>query len=474
VGQPIFINPVIPASDADRDLSRLIFSSLADLADSIKRSDDGKTWRVRLKENLLWQDGQKLTADDVIFTVETIQNPESRSPLYPSFQGVKADRISELEVQFSLNNPYAFFESDHLRNLRIIPKHIFADIPIQNLRLSSYSLMPIGSGPYRAVAYERNRQGIITSFQLKANERYFGEKPYLPKITFKFYRHNNELIAAYNRGEIDGFGLVTAEPLTENKIKLRHNIYYLRSSRYYAVFINPNLAPAALKKAEVRHALAAAAQREQIIKEVFQSQAIPLYGPTALTANPFKETEKELISGLQLNLTVPDEAFLVKTAERLKLDWEAAGAKVNLVILAPRDLQEEVLKGNNYELLLFGNVAKKDQDLFAFWHSSQRFYPDQNLALYSNREVDRALEEFRKTFDTNRRLTLLQKISDTIAAEAPAIFLYSPDYLYITNPQLKGFDQATVIDTSDDRLVNIEKWHLKTRRALSQPATTGN
>jgi len=125
VGQPVFINPVIPTTEVDRDIARIIFSSVSEVADSIKRSDDGKSWNVRLKENVFWHDGERLTADDVIFTLETIQDPDSRSPLHASFQGVAAERVSELEIQFVLQNTYVFFENDHLKNLRIIPEHIF-------------------------------------------------------------------------------------------------------------------------------------------------------------------------------------------------------------------------------------------------------------------------------------------------------------------------------------------------------------
>lgn len=124
VGQPVFINPVIPTTQVDRDIAKIVFSSVAEVADSIKRSKDGKTWNVRLKENVTCHDGERLTADDIIFTLEIIQDPDSRSPLHASFQGVAAERVSELEVRFVLQNTYVFFENDHLRNLRIIPKHI--------------------------------------------------------------------------------------------------------------------------------------------------------------------------------------------------------------------------------------------------------------------------------------------------------------------------------------------------------------
>src|SRR3989338_911248 len=78
IGQPVFINPIIPTTNTDRDMASLIFGSVYDIAETIKHSDDGKTWNVRLKQGLEWQDGEKLTSDDIIFTIETIQNKDAR------------------------------------------------------------------------------------------------------------------------------------------------------------------------------------------------------------------------------------------------------------------------------------------------------------------------------------------------------------------------------------------------------------
>jgi len=438
VGQPVFINPVIPTTQVDRDIARIVFSSVGEVADSIKRSKDGTTWNVRLKENIFWHDGERLTADDIIFTLDVIQDPDSRSALHASFQGVAAERVSELEVQFVLPNTYVFFESDHLANFRIIPKHVFNDIPIQNIKLSSFGLNPIGSGPYRVESFEKGNDGIITSLTLESNKEYFAGRPNIKSFVFKFYRNKEDLIRAYNLGQIDGFGLSTAHSLIENGVNIRHTAHFLESPRYYAVFINQSLSPEELQELETREALTATVDRNRIMEEVFMSQATPLFGPTLISENQVTEYDPTLLEGLELNLTVPDEPFLIKTADILKENWETHGATVNVLILSVRNLQENVLRNSDYELILFGNITKENQDLFAFWHSSRRFYPDQNLALYQDDTIDGLLEEFRKTFNTKDRFDILSKISRVISQDVPAIFLYAPRYVYTTAPRLGG------------------------------------
>lgn len=466
VGQPAFINPVVPTTEADRDISRLIFTSVAQSAESIKRSDDGKTWTVRLKENILWHDGVKLTTDDIIFTLDLIENPEVKSPLFPSFQGVTAERVSELEVKFVLQSPYAFFETDHLNNLRILPKHIFNDIPAANLKLSSYGLKPVGSGPYKVESHKTDMNGIITELKLKANKDYFDGRPNIDTFTFKFYRNTADLIKSYNLGQIDGFGIGSAEPLTEGEVSIRRELHPLPSLRYYAIFINPTLSPKEMNKLEVRRAMSSVVDRDRIIKEVFLGYATPFYGPTNLTPNPVQGSKPELLRGLKLNLVVPAEPFLIKTAQIVKENWESNGAEVSLQILSAKDIQENILRKSNYEMILFGNITKESEDLFAFWHSSRRFYPDQNLALYQNKGVDANLEAFRKNFDPAGRLTLLKSISNTVSADVPAIFLYSPQYIYVTSPQLGGIDENLSINTSDDRFTDVANWYVKTKRVF--------
>jgi peptide/nickel transport system substrate-binding protein len=471
VGQPAFINPILPAgasTETDRLLSRLIFASLADMAETIKHSDDGKTWNVRLKDNIRWHDGEKVTADDVVFTVDIIKNPELRSWLQGSFDGVTVARVSELEVEFILQNSYAFFEQDHLASLRPIPKHIFADIPPINFTRSPFGLAPIGSGLYKATSHDM-KEGYVETFSMESNRDYFDRPAYIDKLIFKFFKEEPDLVSAYNLGQIDGFGLSTAEGLSERPILIRHKPRYLASSRYYAIFINQNIAPTALGDQTVRGALSVGVNRNELISSVLGGKGVPFYGPTSQSTKPTTSLNTGSLNTLNLRMVVPDEPFLVKTAEEIKTDWEFLGVKTELIIRSLRDVQQDILPNANYEMILFGNIVKENNDLFAFWHSSKKSFPDQNLALYQDSKVDSLLETYRKTFNEETRSALLQEISSRIANDFPAIFLYSPDYTYITTPGLGGFDDNKIINTSDDRFADVANWFVKSRHSLRAP-----
>lgn len=281
VGLPRFINPIYAASnDVDLDLIELIFSGLMkynpegeivpDLIQDFEIKEEGKVYEVYLKENIFWQDGKKLTAEDVIFTIQTIQNPDYKSPLRANWLGVKVEKIDDFKVRFKLKNPYAAF-LERL-TLKIIPKHIWEKISPENFPLSIYNLQPIGSGPYQFQNLNQNKEGQIISIDLKRFKKYFGKKPYLSKISFRFFDQPEDLIQAAKRGEIDGFSV----PINLVEKSDLENIGFQKFSfswpRYFGLFFNPKQSPLLAEK-RIRQALNFGTNKEEIVEKIFLSQA---------------------------------------------------------------------------------------------------------------------------------------------------------------------------------------------------------
>src|SRR6185295_6719831 len=92
IGQPVAINPILAGTgEVDRDLVKTLFSDLISLSQNYSTSSTGKIWTVKLKQDLRWSDGKPLTAGDVVFTLNMIQDPDSGSPLQTAWQGITAD-----------------------------------------------------------------------------------------------------------------------------------------------------------------------------------------------------------------------------------------------------------------------------------------------------------------------------------------------------------------------------------------------
>lgn len=491
VGQPIFINPVLANSDVDRDLVELVFSSLSDMAESSKVSEDGKTWHYRLKDDIYWQDGEKITSDDIIFTINLVQDPENYSSLSQSWQGVVANRVSEREIELRLPTAYAFFQNT-LDSFKPIPKHIFVNVPAANLKLSSYNLEPIGSGIYKFSDIRKRSNGYINFYNLIRNEKYFSEKPYIKEINFSFYVNEAEAVAAFNSGEVDSMGMADYGSLQQ--IVFPHQVFNLQMSKYYAIFLN-NYSHPALKEKSVRIALNLATDKKEIIEKVFNGQAIAADGP--FIAGVEKSSEENDINkaigilesnGWQLNgdnirekkidkesiklefvLAVPDVPYLVKTAELISQRWSRAGIKLNLSVLSLFDINNKTIKTRDYQMVLFGNTLGKNPDIFSFWHSSEKFYPGLNLSLYENKTADEIIESLRKNFNEKRKQSDSIKLQSIIAEDQPAIFLYSPYYFYAVKKNIFGFDfsdNQELLSFPNDRFKNIEKWYVKTARVF--------
>ncbi len=498
VGQPVLINPaLLGINDIDRDLANLLWEGLLSLAEEYKPSVDGLSWTVILKKDLKWSDGEPLTSDDVIFTLDTIQDLGNRSPLFLTWQSIVAERMSEREIRFTLKTPYAFF-ADNLNELQIIPQHIFGSIPGANLRLSNFNLEPVGNGPYAFRKYDKRKDGFITDYYLETNPYFVGNPPFIKNFRVKFFSNFNEVLSAFNRLEISGFG---GSGLAETSgIKAGFSSYIFDTTRYYAVFFNRGT-HAGLDNAAVRQALALASNKQSIVDTMFRGLAKKIDGPIPETVEGFdpaiyekevfsiEEAQKvldaagwvlgdsgvrEKTSGkiktiLEFNLIVPQipELKLVEIANFLKEDWAKIGVKITIIPMDAAQINETVIKTRNYHMILFGNVLKNNPDILAFWHSSERTSPGLNLSIYENRKVDTLLENIRKNPDPTSRGIDLAKVQSLIVADHPAAFLFSPRYLYVASNSVYGISPF-VITTRSSRFDHVTEWYLKTKRVFKR------
>ncbi len=597
VGSPRFINPVYAAgNDVDRALTELIFSGLMkygtdgkivpDLAEKVEIKEDNTVYEVYLKENVFWHDRKPLTADDVIFTVKIIQNPDYKSPLRGNYLGIEMEKVSDYRVRFKLQSAYAGF-AERL-TFKILPEHIWKEISPQNFLLTNYNLRPVGSGPYQFKDLTQNASGSIVSLELVRFKKYHSEtnpsQPYLSEITFKFFETEEELAKAARGGRVDGFPLPSPEYW---KLARKDNYQELTFSlpRYFAVFFNEDESRF-LAEEKIRKALNYATNKSEIIEKVLAGRAKEINSPvlpevygfdppenfyefdpdmaetllaeaglekkdeqwvkisqdeiTEFTsrmeqgsqssevralqtclANPpaggpdvypegkitgyfgtqtkaavirfqekyandilapwgftqgtgivsnttraklneicFKKTQDTVLS---FTLVTVADPLLEQVAEKIKEQWEKIGIEVTLQAYPVSQLEQEIIKPRNYEMLLFGEVLSAVPDPFPFWHSSQVKDPGLNLTKYENSAVDNLLEKARATLDEEERREFYQKLQDIVIEQAPAVFLYSPEYIYMTSDRIKGQDTKIIFDPAQ-RFSNIEEWYVKTKR----------
>jgi peptide/nickel transport system substrate-binding protein len=498
VGQPSFVNPLLAKSNTpDSDLVSLLFSSASDIAESIKHSDDYKTWNLRIREGSVWHNGMPITSDDLIFTIQTIQNPDTLSPLFSDWQNVTASRVSEREVQFELATPYTMFENI-LRDLRPVPKKLFADLSPAHLKLSPYMLEPVGSGPFVYDYLKKRRDGFITSYSLKANDQYAstGNTSHIKTFSVNFYENDEKLIGAYNLGAIDGFG--TYDQSLVGQIKLNSTILPLPTSKYYAVFFNQNANPALTSK-NVRLALNQVIDKKDLVQKVMKGESSIEHGPIPSSlasynpeiesldrydpgnarmlitqdgwqfnpeTNAWEKKDKNKTVQLSINIKAPNSYPLNEIAKFVQNSWNLIGITSEVSLVDASSIEGGVIRTRDYETLLFGNIVFPTPDLYSFWHSSQKFYPGLNLALYDNQLADQMIESLRKTdVSSGKRKSQLDQIQELVTDDAPAVFLASPRYFYVHKHNIIGILIGT-ISLPENRFDQVTDWYVKTKRVF--------
>jgi ABC-type transport system substrate-binding protein len=166
---------------------------------------------------------------------------------------------------------------------------------------------------------------------------------------------------------------------------------------------------------------------------------------------------------LKFSLTTVDQPVLIEVASLLKSQWENLGVEIEIKTFDVSTLEREIIKPRNYEALLFGEVLGAIPDPFPFWSSTQKKDPGLNLAMYENKKCDKLLEEVRQSLEEEVRKEKLEEFQEILIEDAPALFLYNPDYLYLVSKEIKGID-ARIITTPSKRFSNIENWYIKTKR----------
>lgn len=504
IGQPLYVNPLLSqTSEADSDLTQLVYSGLfknntegivvSDLAKDFSVSDDQKIYTIHLKDALKWQDGIPLTAEDVLFTINILQDQAYKSPLRQNWQGIDIIEIDNNTIEFNLKNPYSGF----LENLTvgILPKHIWENISPEKFALAEYNLHPIGSGPYAFSAMQKDSGGNILTYKLVSNKYYYGKLPYISKFTFNFYPDEDSMITAYNKKEVMGISSIEPGKISSLKNMKSTQIHEFAIPRYFALFMNQTKSPV-IADDNVRRALSMATDRNQFVNEVLKGKGVLLTSPflpqmkeyesnidskldlegakKILEENGWKKEEESTILKkgnleFKFEIVTADWPELKQTAELLKNQWEKVGAKIDIKVLAISDLQQNYIRTRDYDSLLFGQVISFTPDLYSFWHSSQKKDPGLNLAVFESKEVDKLLEDVRQEAAEEARIEDYKQIQREFAKNEnmPATFLYSPYYIYPTNNTLQGVSSKNINNPSQ-RFSDVNEWFVKTSRILKK------
>ncbi len=460
--QPVnTLNPFLVNNQSERALVVLLFDPLlADdghggfsyqLATRITELDRGLRYVVALREDRIWSNGERITADDVVYAFETLRRsgPEETRNL---FADIEATKVDTYQIAFTLKVRDASFLFK-LAQLRPVPRAVWERFPAEQWPTREMELLEVVSGPFRLASRDINAGHFV--FSLNEHHR---PRPYLLGISFTTYTDLEGAIEALRLREIDALGGIPANVL-DSAMSKRLRLVRITLPRVVGLFLNSRELPGVDART-----LASQIDRQTIRREVFSGEAeasAGLFSPTIrqlLKLPPFDPSlalrPGRSVSTMPIEVTVPEHYAFQRMAEVLK-----TVIPIKARVESAERINAELLRQKRYQAILFGINYNLPPNLTPFFFDRSPF----NLIGESSPALTRTLQQLavadlRGAEARDALLTLEREV----LATGQVIFLVNPYYLYLVPRQLGGVDLA-VLRQPEDRFATIASWYLNTR-----------
>ncbi len=503
VGSPRFINPVLAVSNIDKDLTTLVHSGLVrrlpdgsytgDLAESYEVDKSGLVYTFILKDDIEFHDGKKITSEDVIYTIDRIKDPLEKSPRNIEWQGVSAKAIDEKTITMTLKQPFSDFLD--IATIGIIPKHVYGKYSADAFAQAEENIEAIGAGPYK-IKNIKTKKNMPKSITLERSNKKSG---YIKKMVFTFYENEADAVSGLTSGNIDHLGSVSAKSAKELEDR-GYSVTLASFPRLYGIFFNTKESNV-LAEPNATASIANSIDKQEIIDTVLDGfgNKIDAPLPTALAQKidfsysridivktmeksgwkkgedgiwektiskipPGSKKAEKSVEKFAFTITTSDTPELRMGAEQIAASLKKQGILASVASFDNASLEEKI-RTRDYEALYYGIQVSRESQVYAFWHSSQREHPGLNIAGYTNSKVDSILEELQKETNPDQRLVLWKKFTNSFFADTPAVFIYSPSYIYVHRNKPE-FNLNPAVHFTNDRFINIREWYLETEKVL--------
>jgi len=499
VGTLMRLNPLLAKfNPPDQDPVSLIFRGLIrfdstglpqpDLSNGWAVSRDGDVYNFSLRQDVFWHDGEPVTSDDVIFTVNLLQDPDFPVPedLAAFWGEIEVVSLDEITLQFRLPEAYSPFLS--YLDFGILPAHILGNLSAAELVDTPYNLQPVGTGPFmfdQLILEDEKITGVV----LKKNPDFYEDEAYLDQIAFQYYPDSQAVWEAYLAGEVQGIGEITDEILDDALLDENLRFYTSRVPEMTLVLLNlDNPELPFLGDVELRKALLEGINRQYLVDHLNRGQAIIADGPIFpktwayyenlpryefdpdLAVKTLKDLgytypsegglarENEEGDRLAMELIYPQTGLHSQVAQAIQENWSALGIEVTLEPLPYPELLA-ALEDRNYEAALvdLNLTGMTDPDPYPFWHQTQAT-GGQNYSMWNDRRASEYLEQGRLLIDISERAKLYKNFQVRFHDQLPALPLYYPVYNYGVASQVKGVRIGPIF-TASDRLDTITDWY---------------
>ncbi len=486
IGEPSNLIPYLSSDSASSEISAFLFISPLrynkDLeiepfaAKSYEILEEGRLFRFTLRDDIVWEDGKPLTADDVSFTYNLMIDPKTPTAYAENFLAI-SDFTQTGKYSFEVRYETAYARAISTWLQPILPKHILEG---QDIVTTPFARKPIGAGPFRLKSWES-----ASHLVLEASETYFEGRPYIDSLVYRIIPDTSTMFLELKAKKLDTMGLSPQQYLRQTQGKAWEENW--RKYKYLAfayTYLGYNHKHPFFKEKKVRQALSYAINREDIIAGALLGQGEATIGPykpgtwaynTALKPYPYEPKKAEALlkeAGFSRNeegilsrdgkpfaftiLTNQGNSLRIKTATIIQSQLQEIGIKVEIRTVEWAAFIKEFVNTGQFDAIILGWTITQDPDAFDVWHSSKAFAGGLNFIGYKNTDVDSLLEKARATLDQEVRKAYYDKFQAILHEEQPYAFLYVPYALPIVKKDIQGIDPAPA-----GIMHNIERWWLK-------------
>jgi peptide/nickel transport system substrate-binding protein len=520
LSRPIAVNPLASQTEADRDLVALVFEGLVTLdpagsprpalARSWTTSADGASWTFQLRPDAHWQDGEPVTADDVAFTIETLQDPDYHGPGAGSWTGITATPVGDGAIRFDLDQPFGGFID--LLTQPIAPQHLLDGIPASALPDDPFGHEPIGSGAYAVTHLDRDHAVLESAASVgppsgegSASDAPSADslatpaptprtgvvEPAIDRIELRFFDDPAALADAFRTHAVDAVsGLDPAAAARLADVPGAHLILE-PSSTLTAVALNLRPTHPELGDPATRRGLLEALDRSRIRTVAYgdlASAADGLIPPTSWAFDPtaappvqrdLKAAAKSLTTAgwtkakdgwhaptttapTTLELLIPDRSaspVLFAVGSQVAADWRALGFTVNAVEIDPAQLAADRLRTGTFTAAIVQIAVGHDPDLYPLLASTQTQTGGANVFGLQDPTLDDLLEAARRPGADTARKAAFAAVEKRLGDASYILPIAWPDTVVVASNRVQGTANRPVSDGSE-RFWDVLDWRL--------------
>jgi peptide/nickel transport system substrate-binding protein len=466
--------PLLASDSASGEISGLVFSGLVKYDKNIKlKGDLAESWEINkgglevifhLRKGVKWHDGEEFTSDDVIFTYNTVTDPNVPTPYGSEYGPVKdVEAVDKYTVRVTYSEPFA--PAIESWGMGILPKHVLEG---KDITEEKYTRKPIGTGSYKFKEWVTGQKIV-----LEAYDDYFEGRPKLDKYVFRVIPDMATMFLELKAGGIDYMGLnPTQYKLQASKERFNKHFQKFQYPAFSYAYMGYNLLDPRFKDKRVRRAITHAINKDDIIRGVLLGYGTPCTGPFPpeswafnpdvedLEYNPRRAKELLKESGWEQGpkgilqkegepfkftvITNQGNNMRLKAAQIIKEHLKKVGIEMDIKVLEWQAMLHEFVDKKRFEAIIMGWSLSRDPDAYIIWHSSQMADGQFNFISYKNEAVDRLLIEGRQTFGLEKRRKIYHRIHELLAEDQPYTFLYVPDALPVLHKRFKGVEKAPI------------------------------